>query len=88
MDSDRGCSPDRVGAGCTRQVSNTAGSLWSSGGVVHCKYGYFFTTQYSVLLLSSHVAAYSDRIDSPASKKIVLGYSELVGANITLGSYF
>jgi len=63
-----GCSPDRVGVGCTRQVSNTAGARWSSGGVVHCTYLYFFTAQYSVLLLSSHVAAYNDRINSPASK--------------------
>jgi hypothetical protein len=64
-----GCNPDRLSVGCTRQVSNTAGALWSSGGVVHCTYLYFFTTQYGVLLLSSHVAAYSDRISSPASKK-------------------
>jgi len=63
------CNPDRVGVGCTRQVSNSAGALWSSSGVVHCIYLYFFTTQYSVLPLSSHVAAYSDRINSPASKK-------------------
>ena len=37
-----GCSPDRVGVGCTRHVSNTAGALWSSGSVVHCTYLYFF----------------------------------------------
>jgi hypothetical protein len=37
-----GCSLDRVGVGCTRQVSNTAGALWSSGGVAHCTYPYFF----------------------------------------------
>jgi hypothetical protein len=36
-----GCSLDRVGVGCTRQVTNTAGALWSSGGVhTHI----FFTT--------------------------------------------
>jgi len=63
-----GCSPDRVDVGCTRQVSNTAGALWSSAGVAHCTYLYFFTAQYNVLLLSSHVAAYSDRINSRASK--------------------